>query len=391
MPRLAAPVFGAPILAALVILSVGFVAVGQVGAESREDLWGRDDVRSADPVPTPESWAFRCWPEVSDRIEPSVLLLGEDDEISVTLTITPVCTVGRWPVHTVLVLTGMEDRDPSSRAENLEGLLDLVDDYGVDEGRSWRMGVVVVDGDRARTVLPITGDREEVIAALRRWHSSAGGTDLGVLRSFRETEGAFARAADVLSPHDQPEIREIAILVGRIGGGYNCPALTRGATYLKRNGVLVITLSSASGWLTACQREVATSGRYAFGGWEQPGQVFRDLRNSDRGFGIGPRRVDLEIDLSDSFEYVDDTAVPSLSGWDRKHLLWSADGAYIPRSGVTYTFRVRSTVDTPGNHPIAARTVVSVWTNLVYPRYVVHRSVELPRLLVLEPRLWPRP
>lgn len=167
--------------------------------------------------------------------------------------------------------------------------------------------------------------------------------------------------------------------------------MTRGATYLKRNGVLVITLSSASGWLTACQREVATSSRYAFGGWEQPGQVFRVLRNSDRGFGIGPRRVDLEIDLSDSFDYVEDTAVPSLSAWDNKHLLWSADGALIPRRGVTYTFRVRSTVDTPGNHPIAERTMVSVWTNLDYPRYVVHRSVPSPRLLVLEPRLWPRP
>lgn len=76
MTRFAAPIFAAPIFAALVILSGGFVAVAQVGAESHGDLSGRDDAGSADPVPTPESMAFRCWPEVRDRIEPSALLLG---------------------------------------------------------------------------------------------------------------------------------------------------------------------------------------------------------------------------------------------------------------------------------------------------------------------------
>lgn len=386
MTRLAASLF-----AALVILSVGFVAVAQVGAESHDDLSGRDDARSADPVPTPESWAFRCWPEVRDRIAPSVLLLGEDDEISVTIAIAPLCSGGGWPVHVVLVLTGIQDWTRLSRAVFVERLLELVDQFDIDEGKSMRMGIVVVDGDRARTVLPITGDRSAVLAAMRRWHSSARGTELGVSRSFRESRLAFDRAAGRLPPRDYPEPREIAIIVGDIGGGHDCPDLTREASHLKRSGLLVVTACSTRGCESACHRDVATSDRYVIDGaeWERFRDVFLaiawDFRN------VFPRRVDIEIDLGDSFDYVEDTAAPSLSAWDSKHLLWSADRALIPRRGVTYTFRVRSTVDSPGYHPIAARTVVSVWTNLVYPRYVVHRSVALPRLLVLEPRLWPRP
>ncbi len=385
MTRLTAPAF-----AAIVILSLAFVTIAEVGAESHDDLSRVVGTRSEDPVPLPESLAFRCWPDVHDQIEPSAILLGENAEISATFAIAPRCRGGGWPVHTVLVLTGTEDRSRTSPARFLDLLIEIVEQYRVDEKQSWRMGIVVVDEDRARTVLPITGDRDKVLAALRRWHSSAGGTERGVSESFPESRLALARAAASLPPHDHPEVREIAILVGDIDGGHDCPEVTREASFLKRSGVLVIALCSAPGCLSECHRKVATSKRYIFEGFEgQLGRIFRILRNKD--VFLDASRVDVGIDLSDSFEFVDDTAVPPPISWDSRRLHWSTGRSPYPRRVVTITYRVRSTVATPGFHPIAVRTIVSVWTNLDYPSYVVHRSVPSPRLLVLQPRLWPRP
>lgn len=378
-------------LSACVMVVLSQVAVAHVRGASRDLAHGGIGAPSDDPVPTPETLAFRCWPEVREHIEPEVLLLGERAELSATLSIAPLCHGGGWPRHTVLVLTGMEARGGPSRAVLLDRLRELVDDTRTNEATSMRMGVVVVDEDRARTVLPITGNRDSVHAAVRRWYLEARGTPLGVSAALRESRSALDRAIARLPAHDYPTPGEIVIVVGDIGGGADCPVLSRDARLLKDSGVLVITLCYTPGCVSACHASVATSRRYAIPDpyWYDLRSIYRVLANVD--MNIVPRRVDVEVRLNDTFDYVADTASPAPTSSERRRLYWSTGRVVIPRSGVTFTFGVRSTVDAPGRHPIAARAIVSVWSNIDYPDYVVHRSIPSWHLLVLRPRSWPAP
>ena len=381
--------FGGPILVWASVLSIGFGAVARAEPVGPAGLSPHESVPLDDPSQIPEPSAFRCWPELQHTITPSILLLGETPEVTVTLAIKPICYGGGYPEHVLVILTGVDDDDDRSNMILLERLSELVDQLQIGELTSSRMGIVVVNGDRARTVLPITSDRDAILAALGNWHRSRKGTRTGIAEAFRQAREAFDSAFDALPPHDLPEPREFTIVVGDLGGSERCDRLAREAGSLQNTGVLTITACATADCRTRCHRDVATNEKYAFGehDWEEFASFYGAVTGGFRF--ILPRRLDVELDLSPHFEFMDRSASPPVTLREGKRLLWSFENTYVPLSGVTYTYRVRPISELTGDHAIAEPIFISMWSNHNYPNYVTHRSFLSPRLLVLRPRAWP--
>ena len=340
-----------------------------------------------DPHPTPQAW--HCEPRVTHRIRPSVLLRGEASEVTATLTVRPDCRLGTFPVHTVLVLTGMESVRGSSSRTLLNGLLTLVEIIGTGEYQSTRIGVVIAEGDGARTVLPLTGDRDAVLRSIRRWHSSSPATAGGVSDAIVEADDALNVAAGRLDPDDDEDrLQEFVVLIGDIGGQPRCSGLARNAERLKRSDVLVLTACVGPSCVTRCHQDIATSDRFVYSEseWKTLGNILC-LKFED--WFILPQRLDVETTIAPSFTYVEDSAEPPLTLRDGVRLGWSAEGIASSKTPVTYTYRVRPTLDVPGNHAVAIRTSVSMWSTWDYPDHMVQRTVLSPHLLILEPRRWP--
>ena len=304
------------------------------------------------PVPTPLDW--HCAPKASHRGDPPIALLGEGDEITATIYAEVMCRGGICPTHTTIILTGTDDDVRVSPLKRLAHYLNLVDAAFSDESLYQHVGIVLAERGSARRALPITDDQDSVLRAMRIWHKEEAADVAGVKQAIRESRRALRLAASRLSRETRLAMDEAAIIVGDLGGQERCPSLVREAKRLAADDVLIITACESRDCLKQCHRDLARSSRYAY-----------ELRNTREFHQIFGRVIDrcsgtvvvkllgVETTIGEGFEYVEDSADPPLSTHEGALLGWST--SFVPRSGVTFTYRLRRTDDEPGSFPIAER------------------------------------
>ena len=139
---------------------------------------------------------------------------------------------------------------------------------------------------------------------------------------------------------NRDEITEVMVVLSH-GSDEGCGPVLRAARQACSQGILMIAVCVGSGCDETCMRQVASSPRYycraenssALSG------VFDQIR--DRLSSIVVRRLEIKDTLPGNMAYVANSANPPQSdpADPADYLVW--EEAYIPREGVTYTFRVQ--------------------------------------------------
>ncbi len=277
--------------------------------------------------------ASSCIAVNKKEASPEVILLGET--VDVTLSVTALCSGEQFPLHIVLVLdnsgsmTGEPEREMKKAAKELVRNLNLKDNPATQVG-------VVEFNSVANIRCQLTNQSGRVngcIGGIR----SGGGTqiDAGIRRGMQVlTMGRSGFASS-------DEIREVMVVLSDGESNSGCGPVEAEANRAKGQGVLLITVCVGAGCDAACMRRLATSARYFFEARNprELTQVFEAIRRSFQNILL--KQMTVIDNIPDNMEFIVGSDEPPAkdTGTDYDQLTWQT--SFVPRSGVTYTFRLK--------------------------------------------------
>jgi uncharacterized protein YegL len=331
-------------------------------------------------TPTP---AEGCVAEYTKAAGPDLVLLGET--VDITLTVKATCFARGISLHVVLVLdgsnsmAGQPSRAMKSAAERLVRRLDM------ETYPSTQVGIVEFDsvaGTRCR----LTNDTDRALGCVDRVQAS-GGTAID--RGIQEGWKVLRQGRSGL---DMDRITEVMVLFSDGRNDAGCGPVLNAARKVRGQGVLTIAVCVGADCDEACMRQVASSPRYYFRveNVSDLWSIFDQIR--DRPINVAVRLLEVKDVLPANMAYVPDSAVPAQAepAQPVDYLLWR--DTYVPREGVTYTFRVRplQAGRWPSNLNATGRMVdnrgrVTTWT-FDSPWVTVLRPDALPTLPTYTPR-----
>lgn len=273
-----------------------------------------------------------CVPEYSKVAYPKVILFGET--VDITLTVKALCAGERFPLHIVLVLDGSGSMQGTPTQQMKQAASRLIRSLDMENYPSTKVGVVEFNSN-ARTLCRLTNNTNQAIGCVNRV-SAAGGTriDAGIQEGMR----VMSQGRQGLN---KDEITEVMVVLSDGGNNAGCDPVLQAARQARGQGILMIAICVGPGCDEACMRQVASSPRYYFKA-ENAGAlqgIFEQIR--DRLLNIVIRKLEVKDTLPDFMEFVPNSADPPQSqpSDPTQWLMWS--DVYIPREGVTYTFKVK--------------------------------------------------
>lgn len=313
---------------------------------------------------------------------PSVLLLGE--AVTGSLRVRASCPQPVFPMHVVLAMgssTRIDRREQSEMNDAAVKLAEQAFAYATDT-EPVRIGVVDFHA-QARTVCPVTDDEGRATGCQRRRRSREGcRLDLAVRESLR----ALTRGRR-LAYENAAGINEIMVVFSQGESDTGCaPALAEG-NKVKAQGVLLMTVCVGPHCNAQCMRQLATSPRYFFQLQNLSGliEVFKPIREYIRSIAL--KRLVVTQTLAADMRYLDGSAQPELSWFDTEAGLLVWDTTYMPREGVTYTFRAKP--EGPGWQTLG--DAVTGWFRDGFDREGLFSAIEPADVGVLKPIELPRP
>lgn len=290
--------------------------------------------QDAGPAAAPQARTPTPLCEISHdkRAGPPIASLG--DTIEVTLTTSALCRAPRRYVHVVLVLDESDAMTGEPIRKTKAAARQLVDDLRMTDYPGTYVGVVGF-ADRARRLVGLTNEPDLVRRALHRVGvgSGAGRLDVGLEEALEvHARGGIERDPDWVTK------LVITYSLGPIGD--RCDEAIRASRQVRGAGILSIAVCAGPTCSERCLREIASSHRYYFTVEDDRiEEVLAQIR--DRTYNVVVRSLAISDTLSSDMAYVPGSARPEPTAMDPsgRWLRWHA--AYIPREGVTVTFRAR--------------------------------------------------
>jgi uncharacterized protein YegL len=262
-----------------------------------------------------------------------MLLLGE--EVTVTLTLRPVCPVDDSPLHIVLVLDGSSSMTGEPNREMKKAARQLIDRLNMQDNPATQVGVVQFNS-AAKILCQLTNRSGQANGCIGRV-GAAGGTNIGEginagLRVLQKGRTGF---------DDPDSIREIMVVLSDGEDNQGCGNVQAAAGRVKSQGILLITVCVGTSCDAQCMRQGATSPRYFFeaSSAAQLANVFEQIRR------LVIARVDASLSItgtvSPDHELVAGSGAPApdMVAPDGSALHWRFDRP--PTTGVTVSWRVR--------------------------------------------------
>ena len=264
---------------------------------------------------------------------PDVILLGET--VDVTLTITALCSGEQFPLHIVLVLDASGSMTGDPEREMKKAAKELVRNLNMKDNPATQVGVVAFS-NTADIKCQLTNTSGRVTGCINSIRSGGGTSiDAGIKRGMQ----VLSSGRSGFSSSD--EIREVMVVLSDGENNSGCGPVEAEANRAKGQGVLVITVCVGTGCDTACMRRVATSARYFFEARNprELTQVFEAIRKSFQNIILKQMSVIDNIPANMQFIVDSDEPPAKDTGTDYDQLSWQT--SFIPKSGVTYTFRLK--------------------------------------------------
>ena len=318
-----------------------------------------------------------CIPEYTKVASPDVLLLGET--VDVTLTVRAICAGERMNYHFVFVLDGSAGMAGDPRKEMKEAAVGVIRGLDLAAHPSTKVSVVEFNS-AAVTCCGLTGSQSRAIGCVRKVNARGGSAiDAGIEEGMRVL--AHGRLG-----LDRESTTEVMLLFSRGDNDEGCQAAVKAALQARGQGMLMIAVCAGRDCNEACMRQVAGSSRYYFRAAEAERlrDVFEQIRYQLLNVVI--RDLQVRDALPAHMAYVPGSARPTQSQPEdpRDWLMWQEE--YVPREGVTYTYRAR---------PLVAGTMP---TNLQATGRIVDNKGRVkewafpsPWVTVLQPDLVPPP
>jgi len=274
-----------------------------------------------------------CVADVKKVARPPRILLGET--VDVTLTVRAMCAGEPHLMHIAFVLDASGNLSASSNRQMKTAAVEVIRGLEMDEYPHTKVGVAAFDS-AGRTLSTLTIDERRAETAVNRVdHEGGARIDLGLQEGDRMLRRGRGGSND---------ITEAMILMSNGHADVGDAQVLAAARQVKSQGILVIAVCVGNDCDEQLMRRLASSPRYYFR-VENIGAlrgVFQQVR--ERIININLKKLVVRDTLSPYMAYVAGSAVPEPSeppspfDW----LEWT--DVYIPKEGVTYTFKVRPTV-----------------------------------------------
>lgn len=285
-----------------------------------------------------ESAPSPCVAESERTVQPDLVLVGE--AVSVAMHVRVLCPGERVPLHVVFALDTSDSMAGPSERRMREAAIDLVHELSPSESRA-RRAAVVEFGRGARTVLPMSGDGARVLSAVRRVQSprrpdgDETAIDRGILEARREIVAARKRF-----PYTD-FITEVMVVLSDGHDPRGCRQALEEARAARLDGILVVAACIGWGCDEDCMRQVAGSPRAYFG--TEHAEAFASLLDVLSGIDLNVviRQLVIQEAPGEGLAYEPDSAEPRPHLIDRHtgSMRWEFD--YVPRDGVSVTYRAR--------------------------------------------------
>lgn len=311
------------------------LAAGALAAVLPEPPGGARAAPSA-ATATPTAPAYGCRIFHDKRAGPPSLPLGP--EVEITLTARAECIPHPLYLHVVIVVDQSEAMAGRPLADVKADARHLVEYLDLDHRPDTFVALVTFDDD-ARTVVPLTNNAGRIQGGLGRL--DAGGqanVGLGLREALRALlAGRRMRKPDWGSSDWTTEMSVLYSLGRPVGG---CATAAREAIQLRGAGILSTTVCAGSDCDERCLVELASHRRYAFE-LDDPRliDVLDLLRDRIRNTVV--REMVVTDTLSADLLLVEGSVHPTPHATDPagRWLAWRE--AYVPRDGLTFTFRAR--------------------------------------------------
>ena len=267
------------------------------------------------------------------RAGPPIASLG--DTIEVSLTTRARCSAPRLlRVHIVLVMDESEAMSGQPIRHTKAAAQALVNELKLEDFPSTYVGVVAF-GERARRLVGLTNDPASVRRAIHRVEAASGDArlDLGLAEALRVHARGESRS--------EPDWTTKVVILYSLGPPSDrCEEALRASRQVRGAGILVITVCAGPSCNQRCMRDIAASPRYFFEvGDVRLMDVIHQIRHRFRIVVV--RSLVVSDTLSSDLAYVPGSArpAPTAIGPSGRWLQWH--DVYVPRDGVTYTFRAK--------------------------------------------------
>lgn len=248
-----------PLVLSLGSLLAILLALGAVATTS-----AAPETPSLQPVYPLELNSSPCYLEVTQSVQPPVVLLGETT--NVIQSFTPVCAGESEPLHVVMAIDVSADMEVSRSLGTLSGTaLEVARGLNLDENSATEAAVTEFD-TRSRTLVDLTNDEGRLLGAIAKTK---------VLLTARALESGIDGALSVLrngrgSSSDSTGPAEAILLYSDGHNERGCAPAIAAANRAKSEGVEVFTVCDSAYCAEQCLRQVASSPRLHFKAGQAP-------------------------------------------------------------------------------------------------------------------------
>ncbi len=303
------------------------------------------------PTTTPTPWpqTSACALRLSKVALPGVVQLG--GTVQITLTARADCPSEATPLHVMLLLDGSSSMAGNPTRQMKDAALVMVDRFKLADNPSIQIGVVEINLPPLLRCPP-SSDTNAVKACIRQVGAS-GGTDIaGAIDLGRE---ALEDSRNAMA--DQRGLQQAIVIVTDGANNAGCSPVLTAAREAKSQGIINIAVAVGNAADTQCLRQAASSARYFYMA-DDPGALIAVFERIRRDLlDIKLRQILVNDTLPANMAYVPDSAEPpaDLDAFS-KQLTW--DFRYVPRDGITMTFKVRPLE--AGQHPTNAGATAAI-------------------------------
>jgi uncharacterized protein YegL len=277
-----------------------------------------------------------CVPEYSKAAAPQLVLLGED--VSITLRVRAACPGDVAPWHLVFALDGSASMAGARTRRMKAAAADVTRSLDLDHNRSTQVGVVEFDGG-ARALCPLSGETQRIVTCIDKV-GAAGGS--AIHKGIDEALRTLAKGRSVFGAK---EMAQTIVLLSNGHDDAGCSPLVAAANRAKGQGVTVISVCVGPNCNASCMRRAATDPRFYADSEDRSRllEMFERIRDSG-GLSVVVHTLEVEDTIPPSMAHVPGSASPpptepqTPTDW----LRW--EETFVPREGLTYTYRVRPLV-----------------------------------------------
>jgi Mg-chelatase subunit ChlD len=310
---------------------------------------------------------------------PAVLLRGET--AAVTLRLQAQCPVEPIPLNIVLVLDGTDSMAGAPAEQVKEAAQELLLQLDLPGNVNVQVGVVRV-GSMATTLCVLGRDVETLKACIDRYET---GGDTGIDVGIRE--GMRVLLAGRREAREQSFINEVMVLMSDGRNTLGCSPVQDAGRQAKSQGIILATACASDACDSQCQRDVASSARYAFATPDVAAlmvlfdRILKDSALPRRLFRSATFVHSLPADMT----YVVGSAQPAAT-FDSvgNSVTWNYSD--LPQGGITMSLRLRS--GQAGVQPVGRESAAHL---VDYRNRPLTYTFEIPSITVLNPPVAPTP